>query len=798
MFKRIYQSVALFAQSQQRALRAQSGQSLIILAFAFLGLIAMLGLALDLGLVYIERVRIKRAVDAATLAGVVELPQEEDAFNRAIEYLNLNGYNIDLLNGDSDVYVMGCIKDFDDWNGNGSTDDYVDHTTPYTYIQVANPRTSFILAAMPPPKMTRMPQDCDADAKIFGNGNRLAITGTVTVKMNFMQFFGFRDVPVQDWAIAQNVTNLDVVVVFDISGSMEFSTICADCWLRTDSTNPDYPNNGYYNPIPGDVPNSNLCSPQQVPRQEESYKYLIAEAELAAYNQRLWETRRRGTGQGYWAIQRGSFADYWHNQAGTPSKQSSNVCLVPGIDCTLPEDPSDNICKDDSPNDDVFVDCSAYISHRPNVTYGQPRPPSELQGMFYYLDDVLDNDPPPPKLEYDFVPTWSGTTHIWIRAQGGGTYAFEPIYTDPFKRNQSTIHWDATGDSLPPQSNTSALSFDTNYRDTRADPSLWRWIHLGTTQASKDVPFTLRLWPGSPGYDIDKIVVTNDPRTSWSRIDALSYDDPPGSNNNIGRPATEGSATRAACDPCNPIYGLSVTPDQCTGYAAVLTPTNNLENPLFGDIEPLRTSQEAVKRFIKSLNPEFDQVGFVAFTDDGKTDRISQLECLKRYGQTCYEGTSPISYTQVLKKVEDVRAEWGTDIAWGMREGLRVLGVDSPDNSCTSDTSSCGRGGAATRVMVVLTDGSPNHNPGGCGNDPIYNFPLENDDDYDCVIYYAGKALENNVIVYTIGLGQGARRDLLEMTATTARGQYFFAPTPEELDHIFDEILSNIYVRLIR
>jgi len=72
----------------------QKGQSIIILAFAFLGLIAMLGLALDLGLVYIERTRIKRAVDAATLAAVVELPNEENAYLRAIAYLDENGYQL--------------------------------------------------------------------------------------------------------------------------------------------------------------------------------------------------------------------------------------------------------------------------------------------------------------------------------------------------------------------------------------------------------------------------------------------------------------------------------------------------------------------------------------------------------------------------------------------------------------------------------------------------------------------------------------------------------------------------------
>ena len=81
MLRIMCQTVISLGERQRRALRDQSDQSLVILAFAFLGLIAMLGLALDLGLVYIERVRIKRAVDATTLAGVVELPFEEDSLD---------------------------------------------------------------------------------------------------------------------------------------------------------------------------------------------------------------------------------------------------------------------------------------------------------------------------------------------------------------------------------------------------------------------------------------------------------------------------------------------------------------------------------------------------------------------------------------------------------------------------------------------------------------------------------------------------------------------------------------------
>jgi hypothetical protein len=688
---------------------------------------------------------------------------------------------------------------------------------------VANPRATFILAAEPPPGATRSGA-CDPGTSTFGNANRLAVTGTVTVNMNFMQFFGFRTVPVMDWAVAQNVTDLDVVVVFDTSGSMEFGTICYDCWVRSNATNPDYPNNGYYNPIPSAVLTSTLCSATQVPYVDGANRYLIAEGELAAFNPPLWRTRYRQTGQGYWAIQRGSRnGDRRNNRAGDPAQQSSNPCQAAGINCTVPGNPSDNLCAND-PGTDVQVDCSAYISHHPFATYGQGSPPAELLGMFYYLADVTDNDPPPPKIEYDFTPNWSGTTHIWIRAQGGGSYSFEPTYVSPFDQNKNTIHWDVLSatDGFNPATNTSALGVN-NWRDNRAEPGNWRWLHLGTTTATAGQTFVLRLWPGSPGYDVDKIVVTNDTRTTASTIPALSYDTPA---TDIGRPATPGSATRAACDPCNPIYGLNVTPGQCTGYSPVLTPTNHLADPLFGDLEPIRTSQEAVKRFIKRLDPEFDQAGFVPFTTGVVRAGQSQLECRKRDGESCYEpvgGNPPISYTVVLGQVENNTAQDSTNIAWGMLEGLKSLGVNvhnqpqctggqNPfdnscfDNRCTSDhRTGCGRGGAATKVMVVLTDGSPNENPQSytgvnCGNDPVYNFPSEVPDssDYDCVIYYAGKALQSNVIVYTIGLGDGANGDLLGMAADVTRGRYYFALTPAELDAIFDEILSNIYVRLIR
>ena len=58
-------------------------------------------------------------------------------------------------------------------------------------------------------------REVSESTKVFGTANKLLITGTSWVDMNFMQFFGFGQVPVTDSAIAQNVSNLDVVVVMD-------------------------------------------------------------------------------------------------------------------------------------------------------------------------------------------------------------------------------------------------------------------------------------------------------------------------------------------------------------------------------------------------------------------------------------------------------------------------------------------------------------------------------------------------------------------------------------------------------
>jgi hypothetical protein len=981
------------------ALREQKGQSIIIFVFAFLGLIAMLGLALDLGLVYIERVKVGRTTDAATLAGVSELTSnnEQASIDRAVEYLRLNGYNIGGLTGDSEVLVRGCI----DPDGPGPAGPRnVNEAGPYTGanpMAKANTITGalYIASTVNPPKATFMidtgsyqavPGNCTSTpASYGGNAQKLQVAGKVNVHMSFMQFFGFRDVPVADEAVAENLTTLDIVVVFDISGSMEDQTNCIDCWVRTTYgiTSTPYPGNGYFNPIPFDrtlapgdpnqsVPLSRLCTDPPTPWLQQNgaitYSYLTVEAELYSANVGNWNLNARTAGQGFWAIQRGSAGSNFPpgvdsadengerqgNQAGNPNNQSSNVCnpALPGsIDCKIGPTNSDDVCTNDPGADVGIVDCSAYISARPFQSYGQrpgsiPNPngatynvdcfksgvgpfnsdPFAADGVYSFscwtnarttagqdgynpfYDPVNGplTDPGPsnvPWVEYDFTPTWAGNTYIWIRAIGGGDQSYtyggpSPDDLDGTPNNnlsgwRKVIFWQIGNGQVNVQNDNSNGTVQTwgDWRDTRADATDWRWVKLGSTATISGVQSTLKLYQGSPGYKVDKIIFTNDsngstgnpPPAMRRRLNGSLANSPYGQDA-FGPPVSYGSLTREACNLCNPIYGNTVNQSLCsclknttevnqrytvgypgynpglygsgTGCSSVppgagstsllanvismtVSPpevqppqvqTRTVVNDLYSSMQPMRSAQEAVKNFVLGigveeqyrLKPGFDQVGFVSFTADTGGYARSKLQCLRRQVPP---STDPVGcYADVLTAVEKQWPNWGTNIGEGMREGLEELGLSignntNVDHTCTApnnDKHACDRSGAAKRVLILMTDGSPNASPNGCTTQPGYADFWEGligngNTHFECAMWYAQQAAAKGVIVYTIGIGGGANGDFLTAMATGTDphggapipmfpgvgGQYFPAAQPSDLDGIFRIILTSVSVRIV-
>ncbi len=918
--KRLYKRVA-------KQFQEQRGQSTVILAAVFVGLVGMLGLAIDIGLVYIERIRINRAVDAAVLAAVVELPSEEDAMIRAIEYLRLNNYE---AGDDVRVLVRGCATSVAGGNVNENGNNVgavamdpipTGQVRGYEYVSATtlrddgSARATFMVDVGAYRADGPAANECGVDA--YGTSNRIKVAGRSLVDMSFMRLLGFPYVAVYAEGVAETTANLDIVLVFDVSASMEFTTACEDCWVK-ETNNPNYPDNGYFNPLPfntawynpgiapadrdDSVVGSALCNaidpnapvgvvadyPYVVPSEvltisgeTTQYRYSVHEAEYysAVYPEEGWELNSRQAGLGFWAIQRGSRNDgpntidnalldgarvesagrfvgydgvydfFQGNQAGNPNNQSANVCN-PGIksagdrdiDCTLGFGGS-TICEA-TVNGEEPVDCSAYVKAMPFLAYSPEANDSILGGTYddrcFSGDCWGDADFPVrtadiPYLEYDFrldTGWWDDGSnediHIWVRAISGGQGATEWVgETNPNTLGNRTteawrdkIYWEVDlleeARSLNPNEmeedsndvefraghtdSTADYDADSYWRDTRALATDWRWVKLGSYDMSGNLDrvHTLRIYQGSAGFKIDRILFTDNMEEIPNSYDNSATTDQELRQNNfytalcggiptdvghdntctadgpraaIGPQISQGSATREACNVCNPIYGQQLDPANpgcgceaydltqtelnasnsptagtlCTGDNEIPGSGNQLESDLFSGIEPLRSAQEAAKAFTTGLDPQFDQLGFVAFSNDVLNDSSvrAKLQCINSDGIAgCYQGGSPVTYTRVLEAVE---AQWplnGTDIAEGIREGLEVLGVpreaadwnaQSPiSRNCTAventnDGDSCSRGEAAQRIIILLTDGLPTDAPGSPGTGRIWGTEPDTD-----------------------------------------------------------------------
>jgi hypothetical protein len=71
MIKQLFHPFSLFRRAVQRP--KEAGQSIVIIAFVMVGLLGVVGLAVDVGFVFARRAQLSAAVDAAVLASVTEL-----------------------------------------------------------------------------------------------------------------------------------------------------------------------------------------------------------------------------------------------------------------------------------------------------------------------------------------------------------------------------------------------------------------------------------------------------------------------------------------------------------------------------------------------------------------------------------------------------------------------------------------------------------------------------------------------------------------------------------------------------
>ncbi len=768
----------------------ETGQSLLLIALAFVALLLVIGLAIDLGLLYVERIKIGKACDAAALAAAPELPFEDFAVRRAMQYMEENGYGPDRIHLVVKPMPTGSPNYVEAWN-----DQNGDKVVGTITIDVESYR-----ACDPSPEncVTRKPNTAD----------KIMVHGKIFVNMNFMIFAGFETAPVEAQALAENVSSIDVVVVLDQSGSMGYDTYCYECYREVPGK--DYPD-GYREYLPyADW----ICGAQQVLLDYQNYEMLAAEAEYFSYSTSIgagpndYRRARYKAPNTFWMLQR------------TKNSQASGYA-----------------CYDASRQM-----CGAHLMHMPHL--------EDINGHSTVTDSA-------PRLDYVFdIPNPSTFVHgstnkwyVWIRAQCG---YYKPSGS---RVGSCVVHWGVDGHWNPSNyPSTSSSDFDSvrggGY--TGSNGNRWTWVRLGNVTFANSGQHAINIWGGGSGFRLDKIVISRnsqDPSGSadkapafiqnatptWNSVRHTPYQTYVDDSRYGGPPDTRGR-TGYACHKCNPIYGQKVNVDlngngrldpfetedlNNNGRIDVDEICDNSQDDIYDDKQPIRAAQEAGKSFIKRLNAHFDQVGFVSYSTHYNPNIIRELNCVKIATDTglqlpddkgvwnpetnepdaawvwCYDHrTSSDGYSgstrstslingSVIGAIEDMTANGSTNIAEGLQVALDTLGTG---------TGHYGRP-ASAKVIILLTDGEANQYPAGpCDDDPdLWSGGAAK----DCVIYYAQQARNRGVVIYSIGLGVGADHDLLQAVADRTGGLYYFAPSGEQLDAIFQEIADQIFLRLI-
>ena len=103
----------------KKLLKDEAGQSIVLVALAFIVICVAAAFALDIGRVSVQKSSLQNAADAAALSGALELPSAGAAASSAVGYAELNGVAGTGLsvntpyNGDSSKIEVVCTKTVD-------------------------------------------------------------------------------------------------------------------------------------------------------------------------------------------------------------------------------------------------------------------------------------------------------------------------------------------------------------------------------------------------------------------------------------------------------------------------------------------------------------------------------------------------------------------------------------------------------------------------------------------------------------------------------------------------------------
>jgi uncharacterized repeat protein (TIGR01451 family) len=618
-------------------------------------------------------------------------------------------------------------------------------------------------------------------------GLTLALSGAVGALMlfsanaqsNFHEIdIGSDYSPVEIAAELENSCNVDIVLVYDRSGSMEYDTLCYGCWEPISGTL--YPSGVIY-PLhwsstttataahcadaceETDYVTYTFDTDYQVNdcnyyhKDDDEYHIVIEAEEYSSlsvdYHRAYYEFYKT-----YWVMQRNAenaaFERYgeWRIEAvGAMGRDSRGAYLshhpyrdaedfegALGVACTLDALRADEKCRYE------------WEGGRPDGTI---------------LEGPVPGGPfDAPRADYEFYAPRAGDYYFWIRGQAGMQQ------TGWGDNRNNRIFWGING-AYSEAEEENGFPLDAGYDGAIEDS--WDWRCLGTKNLPKGNT-TLNLWAGGAGFDVDRIVITTD-----NNPDACSGDsDPPGKTEyfypNNGR-------TDRACDPCDPRFAgrpggqlISYRPD---------CPQDTRLDDIYDDEQHIRDALEAAKHLVGMIDPLSEQISYVSYSTEAIIE--NDLQCLR--DPSVGDCTTDVFTDTVIAALDNTRAGGGTNIADGIKRGIEALSTQEPHY---------GRPDVG-RVMILMTDGQANLYP----NDKCWTWPSEpgtTDEEKaaDCALYYAYEAHDNAIVIHTISLGLGADQELMVAVADITGGTHYHAPTVDELESIFEELYPYLCLSL--
>jgi len=240
--------------------RAQSGQSIVILAIGFIALLGFVGIVTDVSLLFVRYSSLRRAVDAAAIAAAGQMRRDLENMPAGVdteswvqststanvnlaarEYLQLYGLD------PSNVTVETCYTQTLALTQTGSVYDRpVDRAGVELYVY--NPTTLVKTGDNPlaNEEDRRAYEELCTDDEL----KLVRVTAQIQSPTVFLRLLGFPTITLEESAISQTAV-IEIVMIFDVSNSMSYSTSYED-WENPELTDPnpdDDPLTGNVRPI---------------------------------------------------------------------------------------------------------------------------------------------------------------------------------------------------------------------------------------------------------------------------------------------------------------------------------------------------------------------------------------------------------------------------------------------------------------------------------------------------------------------------------------------------------------------